>query len=169
MFNTPLSLILLFTLVCLGVNILFYYLGWYGKGKRGIYKYNKFLPPGFLIGIVWIVIFGFLSYAFYLCYSGEPTLDYSGNPVKWTAGCIAIVVVATYCLFYPLITMLLNDRYAQLLNLIALFMAFALGIIVIQENVAAFWYILPLIVWTSYVNFADVMQYIEILKTKKFD
>jgi tryptophan-rich sensory protein len=169
MFDTPLSLILLFSLVCLAVNILFYWIGWYGHGKRGIYQYNKWLPPGFLIGIVWIAIFGALGYSFYLAYTGPPTLDESGNPVKWNASCIAIVVVASYCLFYPFITMVLNDRYAQLLNLIALFMAFSLGIIVIQENVAAFWYVLPLIVWTSYVNFADVMQYIEILKTKKFN
>jgi len=169
MFNTPLSLILLFSLVCLAVNIIFYYLGWYGNGKKGIYKYSKFLPPGFLIGIIWIAIFGSLGYSFYLAYTGPPTLDESGNPVKWNESCIAIVIVASYCLFYPFITMVLNNRYVQLLNLIALFMAFALGIIVIQENVAAFWYILPLIVWTSYISFSDVMQYIEILKTKKFN
>jgi tryptophan-rich sensory protein len=155
--------ILIFALVCAVVNIFMYMIGWYGKGKHGMYAKNKFLPPGFLIGLIWIGIFASLGYAFYLCYTGDP---YEGKtePVKWNAANIAIIVVASYCLLYPFLTMIMHERYVVVLNLLALLMAAALAIIVVDECVAAFWYVLPLLVWCSYIVFADVMQYTSVIE-----
>jgi tryptophan-rich sensory protein len=151
--------ILLFAGICLVVNILMYYIGHYGHGKRNVYAYNKYLPPGFMIGIVWIVIFGCLGYSAYLSYKGDPELLYNEEyPRKWSQAVILTIVVAAYCLLYPFLTIVVDEKYYQLLNFIALIMAYALGIVVIQEYVAAFWYVLPLIAWTTYVCFADVMQ-----------
>lgn len=156
--------ILLFAAITVLFNILYYFIGIYGHGKHGVYKYNKYLPPGFMIGFVWIIIFGSLGYSWYLSYIGDPSLLYSEEfPRKWSQSTILIIIVAVYCLAYPLLTMYLPERYTQILNLIALFMAYSLGIVVIQEYVAAFWYVLPLIVWTSYVCFADFMQYGDLL------
>jgi tryptophan-rich sensory protein len=163
MLETAWSVILLFALVCLVVNILMYVIGRYGHGRRGVYAYNKYLPPGFLIGFIWIAIFGALGYSFFLAYSGNPNTDVltgeTLNPKKWNRACYVIVVVAAYCLAYPVMTMFVPEKYLPLLNLIALFMAAALSIVVISECLAAFWYTLPLLVWTAYINFADVMQY----------
>lgn len=167
MFDTAWSVILLFTLVCLAVNVLMYMIGYYGYGRRGVYKYNKYLPPGFLIGIIWIGIFASLGYAFYLAYTGPPVLGNGGHPKGWGVATIAIVVVSAYCLAYPLLTMFLHEKYIQVLNYLALIMSYVLGILVIREYEAAFWYVLPLIVWSSYVNFSDVMQYQDLLKTLK--
>ena len=83
---------------------------------------------------------------------------------KWSAATIAIIVVASYCLLYPFLTYALHERYIVLLNLIALLMAAALSIIVVNEYVAAFWYTLPLLVWCAYVVFSDIMQYNSVIE-----
>ncbi len=154
--------ILIFVAVCTAVNIFTYALGIYGKGKRGMYARNKYLPPGFMIGIVWIGIFASLGYSFWLSYYFKPQDE--TEPNKWNSATIAIIVVASYCLLYPFLTRFMHERYIVLLNLIALLMAAALCIIVINEYVAAFWYTLPLLVWCSYVVFADVMQYNSVIE-----
>jgi tryptophan-rich sensory protein len=160
--------ILLFVLVCLGVNIIMYLIGWYGYGKHGQYSRNKYLPPGFLIGVVWIGIFAALGYSFYLAYSGDSITDPITGDVtktnKWNRACYLIIVVSAYCLIYPILTMFVPEKYVPLLNLIALLMAAALSIVVISERLSAFWYTLPLLAWTAYVNFADVMQYGDFLE-----
>jgi tryptophan-rich sensory protein len=147
--------ILVFALVCAVLNVFMYMIGWYGKGKHGMYATNKFLPPGFLIGLIWIGIFASLGNALYVAYSVDDV---------WTTSTIAIIVVASYCLLYPFLTMFMHERYVVVLNLIALLMAIALAVIVIHENLEAFWYVLPLLVWCSYVVFSDIMQYASVIE-----
>ena len=147
--------ILVFALVCAVLNVFIYMTGVYGKNKNGMYSTNKFLPPGFLIGLVWIGIFAALGNALYVAYSVDDV---------WTTSTIAIIVVASYCLLYPFLTTFLHQRYVVLLNLIALLMAVALAIIVIHENLEAFWYVLPLLVWCFYIVFSDVMQYTYVIE-----
>ena len=146
-------------------NIFYYEIGVYSikRGKTGMYSRNKFLPPGFLIGFVWIGVFASLAYSFYLSYTGDP---YPGKtePDKWNAANIAILVVGSYCLLYPFLTMIMNQRYVVVLNLLALLMAAVLAIIVVEQCVAAFWYVLPLLAWCSYVVFADVIQYTSVIQ-----
>jgi len=145
-------------------NILYYVVGIYSfKNKKGMYSRNKYLPPGFLIGIVWIIIFGSLGYSFYLAYTGDP-FEGKTEPTKWNSATIAIIVVASYCLLYPLLNSFMNERYMVVLNLIALLMAAVLSIIVVNECVAAFWYTLPLLAWCSYIVFSDIMQYNSVIQ-----
>lgn len=162
----PWYYILIGAIICTIANIFYYMIGIYGHGKKhAMYKNNKFLPPGFLIGIIWIVIFGFLSFSFYLSFIGDPSLLYNEEfPRGWSQAPILTIIVAAYCLLYPLIANYVHQKYIPLLNFIGLIMAYALGIVVIQEYVAAFWYVLPLIVWTTYVCFADLMQYADCLQ-----
>jgi tryptophan-rich sensory protein len=162
----PFFYILIFALSAVIFNILYYVLGIYGHGKKHtIYKHNKFLPPGFLIGIIWIVVFGSLGYSWYLSFVGDPELLHNEEfPRGWSQAPILTIVVAAYCLLYPFIANYVHEKYIPLLNFIGLIMAYALGIVVIQEYVAAFWYVLPLIVWTTYVCFADLMQYADCLQ-----
>ena len=155
--------ILIFVAVCLAVNIIMYAIGYYGHGKRGMYSRNKYLPPGGLIGLVWIGIFASLGYSFFLSYSGDP-FEGKTEPAKWTSATIAIVVVASYCLLYPFLTRFMHERYIVVFNLIALLMAAVLCIIVINECVAAFWYTLPLLAWCSYIVFSDIMQYNSVIE-----
>ncbi len=151
--------------IAIVANIIYYATGVYslGKGKPGMYGRNKLLPPGFMIGLIWVGVFASLSYAFYLAYTGDPYVGKT-EPDKWNAANIAIIVVASYCLLYPFLSTVMNQRYEVVLNLLALLMAAVLAIIVVEQCVAAFWYVLPLLAWCSYVVFADVIQYTSVIQ-----
>ena len=155
-FNMSWSLIILFALVCIVMNIFIYVVGWNGIKMYTAYKHNKLIPPGFVIGIIWVVIFSLLGYAFYLLYSGPPS---DNNPRGWTAGCILLMFTAGYCLLYPIITMIFENKYVSLFNFIGLLFAIALAVVALTEYEAAFWYVLPLLVWTSYIVFVDIITY----------
>ena len=45
------------------INLISFGLGWSGKSKDS--KRNPLLPPGYVIGIVWIIILGLLGYVHY--------------------------------------------------------------------------------------------------------
>lgn len=133
--------ILIFVAAALVANLLLFIYGW-----RGGYSYTKspLLPPGWMIGLIWMVLFGFFGYAHYLVYKKS----------GFCVASIAIIVVALFCLLYTLI-IYYKPEYMKLLNMLSLILAFTLGIIVFAENEDAFWWLIPLIVWSSYVNLSD--------------
>lgn len=137
--------ILIFVVVALVANLFILIFGWGGGVKS--YK-SPLLPPGWLIGIVWVVLFGFFGYAHYLLYKES----------GFSVASIAIIVVAVFCLVYTLVAYR-KPQYMRLMNMFSLILAFTLGILVFAENEDAFWWILPLIVWTSYINLIDCVIY----------
>jgi hypothetical protein len=50
------------------------------------------------------------------------------------------------------------NNVSLLLNLITLIFAFSIGLIVIVESKPAFYYLIPLLLWASYVNYVDAMS-----------
>jgi tryptophan-rich sensory protein len=106
---------------------------------------NDYLPPGSVIGSIWVIIFGLLGYAHFILYSNK----------KWLAsGCI--VGLLLFCISYPLLTNgLSNLKFGNILNSLTLILSFVVSIIVFDASRSAFYYMLPLLVWASYVNLAD--------------
>tara|TARA_X000000368_G_scaffold338298_1_gene276244 strand:- start:1285 stop:1674 length:390 start_codon:yes stop_codon:yes gene_type:complete len=97
-------------------------------------KKNKNLPPGYIIGIVWMFILGLLGYLHYLFY----------NSIISKFIFIAIV----YCLLYPFLTANLTN-IDDIYNIIAfLFACFVLLITYSKNKFAA----IPFFIWTLYVN-----------------
>lgn len=111
--------------------------------------YKKYIPPGYIIGIIWIIIFGLLGYAHYLLF-----VKHNG---RITFSSLSIIFIIIFCLLYPFITGL-KVKSGLLLNLISLILAFTLGIIIILESKFIFLFILPLILWTSFINIIDTLQ-----------
>jgi len=109
---------------------------------------NPLLPPGYVIGTIWIIILGLLGYVHYLLYKLK-------NGISFTS--IFLIFVILFCISYPLITGL-KQKSGLLLNLISLILAFILGILVIIESKYIFIYIVPLILWATYVNAVYVIQ-----------
>jgi len=125
----------------------------------GIIKKNKsirnpLIPPGYVIGTIWIIIFGLLGYVHYLLYKLK-------NGISFTS--IFLIFVFLFCISYPLITGF-KEKSGLLLNLITLILAFILGMLVIIESKYIFLYIIPLILWAAYVNIAYVIQCSEFYK-----
>lgn len=146
--NNPIYHIFFPIILALVMNFIIYIFGinkQYDKIKNN--QYFKLLPPGYMIGIIWTIILGLLGYAHFLLYKLK-----NGYNIQ----CLAIVLIILFCLSYPVITSL-NFKYGLLLNLITLMLAFILGIIVILESKYIFLYIIPLIIWASYVNIVDTL------------
>jgi len=150
----PWIIIGIYVIVCVLANLVL----WggairYGKNLNNTFGRNPLLPPGWAIGLIWVVIFGFFGYSTYLLLKENS---------RFTLASISIIVVAVYCILYPVIIHFAsrgdvnrNEKVARMVNFIALILAFTLGLLVIRESEVAFLYILPLIVWASYINFAD--------------
>ena len=98
---------------------------------------NKLLPPGFVIGIVWIIILGLLGFTFYLTY---PTQS------AWI-----VILSIIYCLAYPFLTSGLRQEKSSIYNSIALVIATIVSISVFMQNRIHALYTLPFLLWTAYV------------------
>jgi tryptophan-rich sensory protein len=147
-FNNPIIHILIPIILALAMNLIIYAFGINKQDdKRVKNEYFKLFPPGYIIGIIWTIILGLLGYAHYLIYKLNNKYNFS---------CLAIVFVIIFCLSYSIITSL-KFKNGLLYNLITLIVSFILGIIVILESKYIFLYIIPLIVWASYVNIVDTL------------
>lgn len=143
--------VLIFVLAAVLVNGLLYFVGWRFKMARNMIGWcrSSLIPPGYFIAVVWVVLFGLLGYAHYLTYKEGD----SGNG-GFTTASIVILVVAAFCLLYTW-AVYKFPMYSKFFNVVSLIMAFTLGILVLQESEEAFWFVLPLIVWSAYINIAD--------------
>ncbi len=157
--------ILIFVTICIAGNIILWRNNLYGKTEDSSFTRNPLIPRGWIIGIIWVIIFGFLGYSMYLLIKHnkeEHEFLYGHEGSGFSVASIAIIVVAIFCLLYPVFIYIggrgdpvKSERYAKIFNLIALILAFVLGLLVIREDEDSFLFILPLIVWASYVNFAS--------------
>jgi tryptophan-rich sensory protein len=125
------------------INGLIYYLGWNNSNLK---MKSSILPPGYMIGIIWIIIFGLLGYIHYLLYKLKNRFTIYSN---------SIIVLLLFCLAYPFLTSGLKQRNATILNLITLIFSFIVSLLVITQSINAFYYIIPLLIWASYVNISD--------------
>lgn len=143
------------------INFYIYLQGWTNTSQK--VQHNALLPPGYIIGIVWVIILGLLGYAHYLTY---PTYS------SWI-----IIVAVIYCLFYPFLIMdptTDNIAYKILFskptrkhtsktipNGFYNFLAFIVAIIVTltsyQEKQNTIYYTMPFVLWTFYVNIVTNM------------
>jgi tryptophan-rich sensory protein len=108
----------------------------------------KFLPPGYVIGIIWVLIFALLGYSNYLTYNVTNSINF-GN--------VAIGILILYSLAYPLITGLKPEN-SDLYNIIALILSFSCALTISFFSKYILLYLIPLLVWVSYVNIVFVMK-----------
>lgn len=148
-FNGVWSQILIFAAAAVVFNILWFVFQWSRKSGAMEYKRNKLIPPGWMIAIIWVVLFGLLGYSHWLVRDA--------NEGEASLGSISIIVAGVWCLLYPFFVYLVGQKYIRLVNLLSLIVVFSLGLIVITESETAFYWLIPLIFWNAYVNFADSM------------
>jgi tryptophan-rich sensory protein len=147
-------IILLFVLAAVIVNIFTYYYGWGKTGMQSdrwnIYQ-NSLTPPSFTIAFFWLAIFGFLGYSFYLLVRE--------NDGKLTLGSIFVLGYGIFALAYPWFTWKAREKNANVINYIAVILAYVVSLVVITEYTDAFYYLLPLIIWVSYIGLTDSIMY----------
>jgi len=113
-------------------------------------KYNNILLedggssviPGesreYIILSIWAILIGFLGYSFYL--------------MRNNISCVAIIIIIIiYTLAYPFITLGKNRIQIESLNIIYILITYIIFLLVLSENSNASVYILPLLLWITYI------------------
>lgn len=113
------------------LNFYIYTQGWNNDNEK-----NSKLPPGYIIGSIWIIILGLLGYIHFLLYP---------SVYAWF-----IVLTILYCLSYPFLTSGLQNTDNSIYNLIALLLAIIVTIIMYYKSNII--YAIPFLLWTFYVN-----------------
>ena len=163
------GIVMLFITAAIVINFVSYYFGAWKSGsitssEAGLARpwklyQNKLIPPGFVIGLVWVFIFGMLGYCFY------KLTDKNGGVVSFAG--IAILIYGVFALAYPLLTYGTREKNANVVNYIAVVGALVLGIIVIEEDTGSFYFLLPLLLWVSYIGLTDSIMYRNMMLRKK--
>ena len=138
-----------FPIICaIIMNVIIYSFKWNVRTSEGKIN-NPLIPPGYIVGSVWIIIFGLLGYVHYLLYK-------QNNGVSFVS--ISVVCFFIFCLLYPVLTSGLSKQNANMLNLLTLILSFSLAIVLVKTLPSTFKYIIPLLLWASYVNITDAIQ-----------
>jgi tryptophan-rich sensory protein len=116
--------------------------------KLAITKYrNPLIPPGPIVGLVWLILLGLLGYVHFKLYTQTGVSEAT----------VTIVFFILYCLAYPtLISLSTNPNVMIFLNVVALGFALLVTVRVFAEDSSLVPYLLPLLTWTSYVNIVTV-------------
>lgn len=123
----------------IAMNVIIYAFGWNKNMKR-----DDDLPPGYIIGTIWTVIFALLGYVHYRLYTLKNKTNF---------GSASVVLFILYSLAYPAIN---NSMNGYFLNFISLILSFALSLIVMMYSRHIFLFMIPLLVWVSFVNLAMI-------------
>jgi tryptophan-rich sensory protein len=133
-------------LVTLALNGLIFALGWAGPPAEGA-SVNSLLPPGWVIGAVWVVLLALLAVAFWrLASDAAPDARRLG---PW----VLLLVLA--CLAYPFYTAGLSNEVAGFIGNLATIAAsaFLAGRALPASRLAAALIFLPAI-WVSFATYA---------------
>lgn len=120
--------------------------GKWGSVAKDSSKRSPLLPPGWAIGMIWLVLFGLLGNVFYE----------NRNVV---VVCAALLLLFIYSLLYPVYTNgLQQTRVAKVANTTTLIMVSVVTILVLFIGVKrSALYLLPWLAWASYVNISDAL------------
>jgi len=129
-------------LLAVAMNGVIWRMGWGSRGETGMMK-SEYLPPGWVIGGVWMVLFGFLGWTHWLVRK------------DWKAR-TALQILIAYCLMYPVLTGGLRERLGRLFNVVALILSYVATMFVVMGRHDLRW-MLPLLAWVSYVNVTDAI------------
>jgi hypothetical protein len=129
-------LIFFFSFLAILINMMIYY--------KQIVNYkpqtSKYLPPGYIIGSIWVLLFGLLGYILYRLHHYTSFAS------------ISIYIFILFSVLYPFITKLSPSSLSDMFNKIALVLAYMVGYLVYSENPGLTIYLLPLFCWITYVN-----------------
>lgn len=133
-------------LAALASNAIIALKGWGRKATKASQQRMRGLPPGWVIGTVWVLIFGLLGWVWFLVW---------GSPLAHAA----VVALILYCLAYPLATGgLRNGTVAKVLNVLALVFSFTTALVTQRALPKTVWFLTPILAWTAYVNMVQAVN-----------
>lgn len=127
------------------INLIIYIFGYYKKINT---HSNPFIPAGYIVGIIWTLLLGILGYVYYLLYMLNNNIN---------IGNLSIIILILYCLSYPFF-IFMNQNHILLYNMIGLILSFIVSLTVIFYSKYIFIYMIPLLLWISYVNIIFIIK-----------
>ena len=115
------------------------------KGKKDEDPIENYLPPGWVIGTVWIFILGLLGYGAWLVRDVIHVY-------------VMFVFVMVYCLLYPFYTAGLQQSIGRYMNAVAFFLSLILlfWVLGFARRVGVLLCVAPLVAWVGYVNIVQL-------------
>jgi len=136
-------------LIAFSMNGIIYGLKWQKSYERKDNKKDVVpLPPGYIIGTIWIIIFGILGYVHYLLYKIKN---------KISIQCILLEIFIIFCVLYPIFTQF-KEKLCTIINYVSLLFTFIIALMIMNVSIDIFWYLIPLILWVSYVNLYTILN-----------
>ena len=130
------SLVFLFSFLAIMINIIMYRNNWL---NTKIQK-SKYIPPGYIVGTIWTLLFGLLGYIIYRLQNYTSVAS------------ISIYIFVVFSVLYPFITKLSPGSLSDMFNKFAFLLACSVCYLVYKENPGVTLYLLPLLFWMVYVN-----------------
>ncbi len=125
------------------------------KNKNLIKSRNlKYLPPGPIIGIVWIILLGLLGYI----YSLIDIKNKSMNKQK-----ILLILLTLFCLSYSVLTANSTIRFSKNYNYLTLIFVLTVYYSIYIKYSKISYYLIPLLCWVLYVNIITVLDDIKVI------
>lgn len=114
--------------------------------NKNIQNKNSLIPDGKIVAFVWIFLFMLLGNAHFILYKKN----------KMSFAYRFLLFVILYCISYPIVTKL-DQKKAKIMNTVSLILSSILMTVVFMESREAFNYIVPLFIWTSFINYSDAI------------
>jgi tryptophan-rich sensory protein len=121
------------------MNGLIYYFRMSSEQRKTQTK-NKWIPPGYVVGIIWMILLGCMGMAHYLL----SKVSHSEFAL-WS-----IDFLILFSVLYPVLTGLKDNDYFWLR--MSLFITVGVSYVVYSYSLRAFYYLIPLNLWVIYVN-----------------
>lgn len=130
-------------LLAIIINVTIYLLGWNSKNNE-----NKLLPPGWMIGTIWIIIFGFLGMFLQIAIKSKDYITI-----------MLLSVLILICLVYPFYTNGLKRNVQSVTYdfIILIYILVMTAVIFYKNRDNNTVYMIPIIIWVSYVNMVDFL------------
>ena len=115
---------------------------------------NTYLPPGYLIGFIWVVIFGLLGFI-YMKVDQKKNKDYISR--------FSIMFFVALCFMYGSLIEGKSSRFIKNYNYIA-FIALCCLTYILSNSVMEYkLYLLPIFLWVGYVSLLTLLDDLKVI------
>jgi len=117
-------------------------------------KKLKYLPPGSIIGTVWIILLGLFGYVYGLL---------ENNNKNMTLQKILIILLTIFCLLYTILTANSTQRFSKNYNYLTLIFGLIVYYSIYKQSSKISYYLIPLLCWILYVNIITLLDDIQLI------
>lgn len=119
---------------------------------------TSYLPPGYVIGIVWTILLGLMGYVYALLEQK------SSKNTSYGLQKISMIFLILFCLGYPIFTRNASLRFSKNYNYATLFVVCIVYAIINQVSRQIAYYLIPLLCWVFYVNLITLLDDLHVIQ-----